>query len=156
MNSWLSRDILDSLGWTLLHFLWQGLVIVALFAVAMRLFRRRSANIRYLAGCFALLLMALAPLLTFYSLAQSDEAEMPAFIVQKGTVTYGAMDIQLPTTAPQLNPPIGAKPPIHKLDFSERLETSLPWLVTAWSVGVLALSCRLFAAWLLIQRLRRA
>ena len=53
------------LGWTLLHFLWQGAAIAAALALAQRLLRNQSAQSRYFAGCVALLLMIAAPLATF-------------------------------------------------------------------------------------------
>ena len=155
MNFWPSRDFLDCLGWTLLHFLWQGLVIAALLAVTLRLLRHRSANLRYLAGCGALLLMAVAPVASFYSLSQSDETPALNFIIKKSAVTYSAAEIAPTSLAPQATSPIAPKADIYKPTIAERLEVLLPWFVAAWSLGVLVLSCRLFAGWLLIQRLRR-
>src|SRR5947207_8094752 len=43
-----------SIGWVLLHSLWQGALVGAAFAFANFLLRRRSANARYIAGCVAL------------------------------------------------------------------------------------------------------
>ena len=48
LTNWLSPSVMHSLGWTLLHFLWQGTAIAALAAVLMTLCRRASA--RYLLG----------------------------------------------------------------------------------------------------------
>src|ERR1700686_3038144 len=64
---WLSPSAMQSLGWALLHFLWQGTALAALAAAAMALCRRSSS--RYLIGVAALVLMLLAPLATllFYS-----------------------------------------------------------------------------------------
>jgi len=53
------------LGWTLLHFLWQGTAIALLYAAVRFLFARSlSANARYLLACLAMLAMAIAPPLT--------------------------------------------------------------------------------------------
>ena len=58
--------MIDRLGWTLLHFLWQGAVIAALYVFARSLLSRRlSAEGRYLLACAALISMVLAPPLTF-------------------------------------------------------------------------------------------
>ena len=57
------------LGWTLVHFLWQGAAGAAF--LAMVLLAVRSPKVRYAAGCFALALMALAPVLTYAWLGQS-------------------------------------------------------------------------------------
>jgi len=52
------------LGWALLHSLWLGAAIGALFALALLLLRKRSANARYLAACAALggVCLALSPI----------------------------------------------------------------------------------------------
>ena len=62
-----SPNTMQSLGWALLHFLWQGTALAALAAVAMALCRRAST--RYLLGLGTLVLMMLAPVatLSFYS-----------------------------------------------------------------------------------------
>jgi VWFA-related protein len=54
------------LGWTLLHFLWQGTAIVVVYAILRRtLARSLGAQGRYVLACAALLTMAAAPPLTF-------------------------------------------------------------------------------------------
>src|SRR5579864_3810881 len=53
----------DRLGWTLIHFLWQGAIIAVIFALARRFVR--AANARYLLACAALAAMVVAPVVTF-------------------------------------------------------------------------------------------
>lgn len=57
-----------TLGWTLVHFLWQGAAGAA--GLAMVLLATRSSKVRYAAGCVALALMALAPVITYALLGQ--------------------------------------------------------------------------------------
>ncbi len=61
MNTLLERlwqdPLIQSLGWTLLHFVWQGAILAGIFGVVRRVLRSASANARYLAGCATLLLM---------------------------------------------------------------------------------------------------
>jgi VWFA-related protein len=58
------------LGWTLLHFLWQGTAIAILYAAIRFLFARSlSASARYTLACAALLAMAIAPLLTYFTIS---------------------------------------------------------------------------------------
>ena len=137
MNLWPSRDFLDCLGWTLLHFVWQGVVIAAMLAMALRLLRGRSAGIRYVAGCAALFLMVLAPIATFYSLKQTGEGPAPKFTVTTTAVADGSV------VMPPLNSPqqpvlaVAPKPVVYKTTLPELLEASLPWLVGMWVFGVL-------------------
>ena len=56
----------ERLGWTLVHFLWQGLAIAVLYAAAHTFMARRSSpNGRYLLACAALAAMMAAPLTTW-------------------------------------------------------------------------------------------
>ncbi len=54
-------QLIDSLGWTLLHFLWQGLLIAAVTAVALRVLRKANPIYRYNLACSALLACLLWP-----------------------------------------------------------------------------------------------
>jgi len=67
--NWVSPSQMQSLGWALLHFLWQGTALAAVAAAAMALCRRSSA--RYLVGLGALILMLLAPVAHFSSIRSS-------------------------------------------------------------------------------------
>src|SRR5260370_38463341 len=50
LASWISPEVLRTLGWTLLHFLWQGAGLAALFAVAAAVCRSASASYALAAG----------------------------------------------------------------------------------------------------------
>src|SRR5229473_4876169 len=64
--SWISPEVLRTLGWTLLHFLWQGAGLAALFAVACAVCR--SAAGRYALAVGTLVLMMMSPVVTFTGL----------------------------------------------------------------------------------------
>jgi beta-lactamase regulating signal transducer with metallopeptidase domain len=54
------------LGWTLLHFLWQGTAIAAAYAILRAILTRTlTAQGRYLLACAALVAMGVSPLVTF-------------------------------------------------------------------------------------------
>jgi hypothetical protein len=59
------QSLLDRLGWSLAHSLWQGALVALCLLLALRLLARRSANARYLACCVALGLTLLWPVVTF-------------------------------------------------------------------------------------------
>src|SRR5262245_44256375 len=60
----LAKPILQSLGWALLHFIWQGSLLALLYAASTIVLRRSSANLRYAVACLGLLLMLAAPVVT--------------------------------------------------------------------------------------------
>src|SRR5436309_16076135 len=70
MPHWLSPHAMHALGWSLLHFLWQGTALAAIAAVLMALCQRSSA--RYVVGVSVLVLMSISPLATFSYLQQTD------------------------------------------------------------------------------------
>ncbi|UUZ48401.1 hypothetical protein LP420_37240 [Massilia sp. B-10] len=51
----MAAPLTDSLGWTLLHFLWQGALIGAAAALALAALRRAAPTHRYAVACTALL-----------------------------------------------------------------------------------------------------
>src|SRR5712664_766746 len=74
MNAPWPQALVQNLGWTLIHFLWQGTAFAALLWILLRV--PGSSSRRYLAACFALLLMALAPVITFACLARQHQPAM--------------------------------------------------------------------------------
>src|SRR5258708_15876707 len=61
--NWISPEVLRTLGWTLLQFVWQGAGLAALFAVAAAVCR--SASARYALAVSVLVLMVASPIGTF-------------------------------------------------------------------------------------------
>jgi beta-lactamase regulating signal transducer with metallopeptidase domain len=138
LTSWLSPSVMHSLGWTLLHFLWQGTAIAALAAVLMMLFRRASA--RYALAVVALVVMLAAPVATFFFLT-SPGAAVPA-------PTYPVAE-KHPVAAANVAAPASG---FSRLSPSP---STLPWLVEAWLLGVAFFSLRSAGGFLLLERERR-
>jgi hypothetical protein len=137
LTSWLSPTAMHSLGWTLLHFLWQGTAIAALAAVLMTLCRRASA--RYVLAVGALALMLAAPVATFFFLTNSSTAA-PA-----GSFPVAQMH---PRAASNAVATISS-------GFSRSSLDALPWLVEAWLLGVAFFSLRSAGGFVLLERERR-
>src|SRR5688500_7844628 len=73
----LNGPTVERLGWTLVHFVWQGAAVAAVLAAALYLLRRRTADARYLASCASLLLLAAMPVFTFF-LVDVRPVDVPA------------------------------------------------------------------------------
>ncbi len=67
----------SALGWTLLHFLWQGASIAILLALTLAVLHRAAPRTRYLASSAALLLMVTAAAATFMNLYFNANAPAP-------------------------------------------------------------------------------
>jgi GWxTD domain-containing protein len=76
-HPWVQR-----LGWTLLHFLWQGTAIAVAYAMLRGLLARSlSAPQRYVLACVALAAMATAPMLTFLLLPKDANAPIGSWTI---------------------------------------------------------------------------
>src|SRR3981081_1913187 len=73
-----------AVGWTLLHFLWQGALIAGVLAAAMFLLRKASAQTRYLASTAAMFLMLACAIGTLIRIASTDP-QVPASTMQRST-----------------------------------------------------------------------
>src|SRR5690349_14621972 len=114
------------LGWTLIHFLWQGLLLAALLQAILPLCR--SAIVRHNCALAILVLMALAPVATFLS------------VHDFGTSGGGVL---LNSATPGLLAQVSSATPW------------MDWLVVLWLAGIAALSVRALVGWYLVQSLKR-
>src|SRR5213594_2736274 len=141
--NWISPEILRTLGWTLLHFLWQGAGLAALFVVAAAVCR--SASGRYALAVSALVLMMASPVVTFLWLrAQANTAVRTG---AEGASTWAETSTQHATALS------GSRAPVAGSRTEQA--TGMLWLVEAWFLGVLLLSLRTAGGLILIERLRR-
>src|SRR5258708_1290791 len=148
--NWLSANMLSqttmhSLGWALLHFLWQGIAVAAVAAAGMALCRRASA--RYALAVGALVLMLVAPAVTFFFYMES--ASVPGNMVKSSSPVAPALLAASQTVADQTVANQSAR-------ISGGLSPEvLPWMVEAWLVGVALFSLRSAGGFLLLERERR-
>jgi len=136
----LQHPLAQTLGWTLLHFLWQGTALGLLAWLALALLRCGSAKARYGMACAFLVLMVLTPILTYGTLR-------PQGVSPAATLALSVEAAGSPTAAHATG------------DLVQRLKGSLnpalPWLLAGWVAGVLLLSTRFLGSWVRVQRLRR-
>ena len=154
----MSGAVSQSLGWALLHLLWQGALVAAVLAVALQLVGRRAASTRYLLACGALALMLVLPALTgwrhYASLRAEPLAKAPPLIAANEAAPTPALVL------PKANHPVAASARApESTPVLERaqalLEGHLHWLVLAWGLGVAVSSLRLLSGWLRLRRLVR-
>lgn len=123
------------IGWTLIHFLWQGAVIGLIYAGLRIHLRQGTAQARYLLGVFALAVMACMPFATFLWLGPSPE---PSFM----PAPHHSADIKLVLSGLRSTP------------SSDWLNILVRWITYAWAAGVTIFSLRLTHAWTATLKLR--
>ena len=124
----ISPELLQALGWTLLHFVWQGAALAALFVVTNALCRR--ATTRYALAVIALALMMAAPLITLAGLMRQKD---PA-------VGYGAPGASALAVKPVEGVSVAAGPGAPAPEAPAPQPAGILWCVEAWFLGVLLLS----------------
>ncbi|HEX4300800.1 MAG TPA: M56 family metallopeptidase [Gammaproteobacteria bacterium] len=126
------------LGWTLLHFLWQGTVVGVLYACLRNLMADAAPQARYLLSLSMLAVLALLPVATLWYLSGTPLAVRPVEGFAAGAHIF--------------IPP----PQSSWLDMlRELLHPLVPWTVPAWSAGVALLGFKSIAGWRRARRLTR-
>ncbi len=138
----------EALGWTLVHFLWQGAAVAIVYRMADRALARHSANARYVLALAALLGMLAVSVTTlayeeasYYQSTPRTGAAAPHFALAAQPVAAPLSETARPLQSASLDP--------------MSLQHFMPYLDTLWLAGVLFLSLRALGGWWLIRRLRR-
>ncbi len=146
----LGQPVMDALGWALLHFIWQGALIAVLTANIMSLLRRRAAEVRYLVGCGAMLMMLASPIVTTMIIAASTPGK-PALTskASRQSVATGDGMTVLPEAASS-----ATSSDLWRERLTGWITEGLPWLISTWLAGVLLLSLRLLIGCVSAEQLK--
>jgi len=140
-------------GWALVHFLWQGAVIVALLEVALVLAGRANAALRYIFCGLALALMPVCLTGTYIFLGGGPhQAPALAQPSNSSAVVSVAETAVPPTSTYPTFRDIMASPAQEALPLD--LDPYMPAVVTAWFVGVVVLGGRKAGGLYVVWRLR--
>ncbi|HET9803581.1 MAG TPA: M56 family metallopeptidase [Candidatus Acidoferrum sp.] len=145
LTSFIAPETLRTLGWSLLHFVWQGFALAAIASIALTLFRRASA--RYIVGVLTLLAMVTSVAITFMLLLNSQSAMQATENAATPVLVFAQKAI------------IGhaAQPAASGVSAAKSLSAqALPLLVEFWLAGVLFFALRTAGGLLYLERLRRA
>lgn len=133
------HPLIERLGWTLLHSLWQGALIVLVYALLRVLLRERSPEARYALSLGTFGLLALAPVVTFFAIADDGAAVATGTVLATQLMVIGADAMH---AAPA--------------DLAAAFAPWLPVVVAAWCAGVLVSALRVVGAWRHLGALRRS
>ncbi|HEY7090732.1 MAG TPA: M56 family metallopeptidase, partial [Tepidisphaeraceae bacterium] len=133
-----SNPMLERLGWTLVHSVWQCTLAALTLAVMLKTVGGSAA--RYVISCLALVIAIAAPIGTFVYLdAQRPIAHPPTGSMPRPMPSPAVAPIQ---AAEEINP---ASVPFNPL----------PWSAIVWIAGVLGLTIRHVGGWVSVQHLRK-
>lgn len=134
-----SPQFLETLAWTLIHFLWQGLVIGAVAAIALRGLNQHKPQTRYMVALIAFSACLLAPVMTF-GLLWAQFSDLTYEMVSAENAFSGSMDAIWSRQYPA---------------WVMVVLSNLPdILVAGWLAGVLLGGCKLLFGFLGVQWVR--
>jgi beta-lactamase regulating signal transducer with metallopeptidase domain len=159
----LSQEIVQKLGWTLLHFVWQAAAMALLLAILLKVLRKSTANRRYIIACAALGLIVLLPIVTMQLVPVSAprlpagiEPARPPTVLATGQIGERSpakmIEFEEQGEPESLGP---ASIALWKQRAAELLEPALPYIVSGWLLGVFGLSVWHLGGWAQLQRLRK-
>src|SRR5712692_423518 len=157
------KPIFQALGWTLIHFIWEGALVAILYASVSVLLLRSTANVRYAAACIAMLLMLIAPAATMFAVSGAREPSVvdePATTIENAeaasVITRSGDDRQVTgLVTPKVEPAPASNASPMKRWAADRLPRAMTWLLALWFLGVLLLSLRFAGGLVTAQRLKR-
>jgi TonB family protein len=128
----------NAIGWTLIHFLWQGTLLFLSYWVITRVFIKHKINIHYWIGMATIMLCLIIPIREFIN--------QLATISDTNIIHQLAIEINIIESNGLLNP----------LDlFISLIQKIIPYLVIFWSVAVLLISTHLIKSWVLLVKLSK-
>ncbi len=166
----LNHPFVDALGWSLVHFLWQGILLAILAATMLASLKNAAASRRYIVACLALILMAAAPTVTaWHSISNHADLARPQVVAAEieavdfsealsgsfvtngplpGVISDRVEDTVRDVNSVTLTEKSGTSPE------SPALRWWLTMFVACWLIGVTALSLRLILTLACVSRLR--
>lgn len=139
-----TQSLIHAIGWTLLHFFWQGALIAILMSCVMSLLHGRSSQVRYAVACSALLLMGILPLITCIHLVM---------VTRTHTGEFFSSILQMPPVSSRGGVSF-SEPLLDRIAYT--LDRSLPLLLSVWGTGVLFVFGRLGLGLIVVHRMKSA
>jgi bla regulator protein blaR1 len=139
LNELSNNNLAAAFGWTLLHSLWQFLIISTIVWVLVRFIFTNSSQTKYLIACCGLLMGVVASAVTFFTLVSQESAVLTTelSIAVKNNSSFA-------DTTPSLN---------SLATFIEIIQYHMYWIIYGWMAGACIFSFRLIGGWWYLNRL---
>ena len=148
-NALITDPMIQALGWTLIHSLWQGLIIAVLLSFVLSLLWKESANTRYISSIGAMIAVLICLGGTFVwqyqvrknqQLAQENPDAMQAMIFvefgkEENAEEAGFWEVE------------------WVIALEENLQKNMPVVVFCWLLGALAFTVKFAGGYLYLYRL---
>jgi TonB family protein len=132
-------NIIQALGWTLVHFVWQGAIVGLVFWLAMHMASAAGARFRYRLALGLFIAAGVMPMVTFAMVLETAKGAVAVL----GITQAGAQAGMAPAAG-------GTE---WLLSLERVLEPHLAWAVALWLAGVIVMSGRVCLDWWQVRRL---
>ena len=145
-----TSTLVHQIGWSLIHSLWQDVLIGLVLATIFKLLSRAKPQSRYFIACVALAAMIILPVVTTYIL-HNRQTESLDIVVVDDSAPVMSVDANFQNIRVIGNERINGTQKINWINRTitetwstfERVEKFLPWLILLWLVGVVIYTIRL-------------
>jgi beta-lactamase regulating signal transducer with metallopeptidase domain len=152
-TSWLSQGEIVALGWTLLHFCWQGTAVALAYSVVDRMTSRAGSGVRY---AVALLALALMPVIVVATFVEEMRIAAPHQMNGQTADTNSGFQVGVLQGSTLREIPLTLAPVLEQQNvwLAARAERVLPWLDGVWILGMLLLAVRAMGGWWQLEHAR--
>jgi bla regulator protein BlaR1 len=130
----LSENLLYALGWTVIHSIWQGILIAVLLAFVLLSMEKKTARTRYAVANFGLFALLLTSIITFCLLYQ----KAPAMSLEEAFLVETSVQSEVNFWQ----------------NFTNYFNQNLPLIVSVWLMGVVFFILKMLGGLLYIQHLK--
>lgn len=150
LSEFLNTEIFNAIGWTILHSLWQSLLLFLLLKVVLAFVKKKNSNLRYFLSLLTLVAIVIASCFTFshqfYAHPSPQTITSPVF----GNSENGGIQHSAGPSSPYLL----ARRDSSSL-FIHYLNLISPYVTILWLLGLVVCSLRIIREGLYLRQLRR-
>lgn len=143
------QNIIDAIGWTIFHSLWQGVIISFVLAAVLLLSNHRSANFRYKLSVSALALLVFSAIVTFTKVYQPGNESV-------SLTASNLITIIDDTSAKEIAAKIQSSDSLKNFvsQFENYFSNNIPLIVTMWLAGILFFIFKFIGGLIYVERLK--
>jgi len=155
MYDLISSQIVSTIGWTIIHSLWQGLLISLLLATILIFIDKKNTRLRSTISYFALIFLFTISMRTYIDL---DKSQRKNFNIVNSDKPISSMDISAENNETFVTPVTSGKQKSviseYRVMFQNFITTHINFIVLVWFLGIILLSIRLLGGIFYTQRLK--
>ncbi len=155
MNSAFLVSWSNVLGWMLIHFLWQGMIVGIALWTLLALLPKNFSRIRYLTSVLALVIICMLPMVTISKIVSMEVPPVEPLSPTISAVLPSGLSGEIVAADSSATISKVLQVPSSKISGLVSLDPLLPWLVGGWVIGVFFAEVNLIRSCLTLNRWRR-